>query len=77
MNPYTKAEYDEFPELDLMVHPPMTRCIWTVDYGIAKPGEMVLFMGEIPNMPGHCVFADPKGKVHWGYHPDNVKVMPE
>jgi hypothetical protein len=31
-----------------------------------------IFIGEIPNMPGHCVLADHQtGKLYSGYHTDN------
>ena len=34
-----------------------------------KKGEAYVFMGEIPNMPGHCVVvAQKSGKIHAGYH---------
>jgi hypothetical protein len=32
-------------------------------------GEIYVFLGEIPNMPGHCVVAERiNGKIHAGYH---------
>lgn len=33
-------------------------------------GTSLLFIGEITNMPGHCIVVDRKGKVYWGYHTD-------
>jgi hypothetical protein len=33
--------------------------------------QILLFMGEIEQMPGHCVVADRAGKVHWGFHTEN------
>ena len=33
-----------------------------------KAGDIVLFLGEIKQMPGHCAVATHDGKVHWGYH---------
>lgn len=37
-------------------------------------GETVLFLGEIPNMPGHCAVVTWKdGKVHWGYHTEDFR----
>lgn len=38
-----------------------------------KGGEALLFLGEIQNMPGHCVVANKEGKVFWGYHTDNFR----
>ncbi len=41
---------------------------WLDRYPFDEDGQYV-FLGEIPNMPGHCVVADPKtGKVHSGFH---------
>ncbi len=35
-------------------------------------GETLVFLGEIPNMPGHCVVARHLGgTVHSGYHTEN------
>lgn len=36
-----------------------------------KSGDSLLFLGEISNMPGHCVIADKSGKVYYGYHTEN------
>lgn len=38
-----------------------------------------IFLGEIPNMPGHCVVAAfSSGKLISGYHTDNfVEIDPE
>jgi hypothetical protein len=36
-----------------------------------EEGELILFMGEIENMPGHCVVVKRNGKVIWGYHTDH------
>jgi len=34
-----------------------------------KEEESYVFLGEIPNMVGHCVVADRKdGKIYAGYH---------
>lgn len=33
--------------------------------------EIVLFLGEIVQMPGHCAVARSKGQVYWGYHTEN------
>ena len=31
-----------------------------------------VFLGEIPNMPGHCVVADQQsGRIYSGYHTDH------
>ena len=37
-----------------------------------------LFLGEIPNMPGHCVTVGDFGEIISGYHTDNFKeILPE
>jgi len=35
------------------------------------------FLGEIPNMPGHCILIDCKGRVHPGFHMDSFEEIPE
>ncbi len=46
-----------------------------VSFRVAYPfqhGEIYVFLGEIPNMEGHCVIADPRsGRVYSGYHSEN------
>jgi hypothetical protein len=37
-----------------------------------KKGEAYVFLGEIPNMPGHCVVAERVGgRIYAGYHTEN------
>jgi hypothetical protein len=38
-------------------------------------GNHYLFMGEITNMPGHCIVVDKIGKTRWGYHTDNFHLL--
>ena len=40
-------------------------------------GERVLFLGEIAEMPGHCVVVKRDGRVMWGYHTDNFRELTE
>ncbi len=43
-----------------------------------EKGEIYVFFGEIPNMPGHCVVANHKtGQIHSGYHIENFVELPE
>jgi hypothetical protein len=42
-----------------------------------KSGDPVLFLGEIPGMKGHGIFAGSDGLVKWGYHTFNFHVIPE
>ena len=34
-------------------------------------GEVLLYLGEIQNNQGHCIVANKKGAVIWGYHTEN------
>jgi hypothetical protein len=36
-----------------------------------KEGDLLVFVSEILQMPGHCILIDRKGKLHVGYHTDN------
>ncbi|MBI5817870.1 MAG: hypothetical protein HZA88_02695 [Verrucomicrobia bacterium] len=37
-----------------------------------KKEDVLVFIGEIPNMPGHCVIAELRnGKIHAGYHTES------
>jgi hypothetical protein len=38
-----------------------------------KKGELVLYLGEIKNMPGHVAFAY-KNKIHFGYHKEDLRL---
>ncbi len=41
-----------------------------------KIGQQFVYLGEIPNMPGHCVVADVEtGRIHSGYHVENFEVI--
>lgn len=44
-----------------------------------KKGKTYIFLGEIINMPGHCIVADyPSGYIFSGYHTDNfVELEPD
>ena len=42
-----------------------------------KTGDPVLFLGEIPGMKGHGIFAGSDGLVKWGYHTSNFHVIPK
>ena len=35
------------------------------------PSSHYIFLGEIPNMPGHCVIGKKDGTITWGWHSDN------
>ncbi len=41
-----------------------------------KKDEAYVFLGEIPNMPGHCVVAErASGKIHAGYHTESFSEL--
>jgi hypothetical protein len=41
-------------------------------------GKHFIFLGEISNMPGHCILVDIKtGLILSGYHSDNFKEVKE
>lgn len=40
-------------------------------------GDHYLFLGEITNMPGHCIVVEDSGKLRWGYHTDNFVLITE
>lgn len=40
-------------------------------------GEVLLFVGELTNMAGHCVLVRRDGKVLWGFHADNFVELTE
>jgi hypothetical protein len=39
--------------------------------------DVLLFLGEVRQMPGHSVVATKDGRVVWGYHTENFVVIPE
>jgi hypothetical protein len=46
-------------------------------YPFSEDGVYV-FLGEIPNMPDHCVVCDHRtGQIYSGYHTWNFKEIPE
>jgi len=43
-----------------------------------EPGMTLVFLGEIPNMPGHCVVAEVgTGRLHVGYHTERFVELRE
>ena len=42
-----------------------------------RPGEIVLYLGEVQHMKNHGVFVDRTGKVQYGYHTWCFRVIPE
>lgn len=46
--------------------------------GVFLEKDTYVFLGEIPNMPGHCVVLNHRtGKVYSGYHTDNFIELTE
>lgn len=42
-----------------------------------KKGESLLYLGEVVQMPGHCIVVNRKGKIFWGWHTDNFRYPTE
>lgn len=42
-----------------------------------KYHESLLFLGEITNMPGHCILVNRYHQTFWGYHTNNFEIEPE
>lgn len=40
-----------------------------------KKGDHLVYLGEIPNMEGHCVVVNWEGRVLWGYHTNNFRML--
>jgi hypothetical protein len=38
--------------------------------------EVLLYLGEVKQMRGHCVVATKDGRVVWGYHTENFVMLP-
>jgi len=49
-----------------------------INYKPFKNDTMFIYLGEIPNMPGHCVvIGHGSGKVYSGYHIENFRIPTE
>lgn len=76
---YKKEQYSAWPEPDEKT-PPLTQCVVGTEWPKENPfqqGDLVLYMGEISNMKGHICFAGRNGQVFFGYHFDNLHVVPD
>ena len=59
-NALVKMDFDSMPKK------------WADEYRSKFDGKVFIFLGEIPQAPGHCVLADLKtGYVEAMYHTDN------
>jgi hypothetical protein len=45
--------------------------------GLIKIGESVLYLGDIPNAPGHCAVIKHSGEVVWLTHPQDFREATE
>lgn len=59
---------------------PLEIIVFTPPYRVKKKwkhplkfGEVVIFMGNIPNAPGHCAVAKRNGSVIWLLHPEDFR----
>ena len=64
VNTLIRFDYDSVP-LEYHSQYPFTR------------KDVFLFLGEVRQMPGHCVVATKDGRVVWGYHTENFVVVAE
>jgi hypothetical protein len=44
---------------------------------VFKDNEAVLYLGDVPNAPGHCAVAKKDGVVIWLVHPDEFRLPTE
>jgi hypothetical protein len=50
----------------------------SIKFNPFKKDKMFVYMGEIPNMLGHCVVAGyDTGIIYAGYHPENFMISPD
>ena len=76
---YDKEQYSKWRFVDETT-PPLTRCIVATSWPQQNPfqeGDMVLYLGEISNMAGHISFVGKDGRVFFGYHFENLHVIPD
>lgn len=76
---FKREQYSQWAEVDEKT-PPLTRCVIATDWPKENPfheGDIVLYLGEIPNMQGHIAFAGKDGKVYFGYHFENLHIIPD
>lgn len=71
----------KFKPMEIVVFDPQ----WNKEYktqfdwskSIFQLNETVLFMGYIPNVPGHCAVAKFSGEVVWLGHPEDFRTADE
>jgi hypothetical protein len=76
-----RSRRKNFKPLECVVYDPK----WNVEYKSTfdwskSPialGEVVLFMGNIPNVIGHCAVAKHTGEVIWLVHPEDFRTARE
>ena len=57
---FVKFDFDQYP------------AEYQAAYKMAfSPNHRYIYMGEIPNMGGHCIVMDDNGKHYVGYHTEN------
>lgn len=76
---YSKEQYLQFEILEISKHKALSQVIFdgVINLDEFKEGDVCLYLGEIPNMLAHVAVATRDGKVKWGYHEDNFRVIPE
>jgi hypothetical protein len=76
---YNEDQYSQFEILDISKHEKLSLVIFDGPEILKdfEPGGCYLYVGEVNNMKAHVAIAFPDGKIKWGYHEDNFRVIPE
>jgi hypothetical protein len=64
-------------DIEEVIYPrPMSRVVYVGDqdapYAFGM-NDILLYLGELPNMEGHCAIVDKSGRTFYGYHIDNFE----
>jgi hypothetical protein len=65
--PYCPRQY-AFVKFDMEGYDPEIQGMYQYPF---KLNKRYTFLGEIPNMPGHCIVMDSDGKTFTGFHTEN------
>ena len=49
------------------------KCTWGLPHMNINKGDVVLMLGEVDDMPGHCVVVKKDGTIAWGIHTERFK----
>ena len=73
----TMKKSKKFKHLEAIVFAPTWWNKSSVDRHPLSFNEVVYYLGDIPNVPGHCVVATYEGKVVPMVHPDDFRKAKE